>query len=97
VLLTNISTQRYSFYSFTALVVALALLRVAISIAAIIFSFIKFYRSTKLDISALPAHGRAYPSEGPFTLEAFSCQIRDYANDSNRKGLNQWFMEGVSD
>lgn len=85
--------QIYSFRAFTILVFGLALLRDAIGIAAIVFSFAQFYSSSKTDISAAPVREMQCPAEGHFTLEAFNCQVRRYVEVQFQRDLNRWCME----
>jgi hypothetical protein len=89
--------QKYSFHAFDSVAAFLCAIRIAIGIAALIFSFIQLYNSSTFVFGgAVMANdeGRQYV-DGHFTLESWGCQVREYATGDDYITLSEYCKKGV--
>ncbi|CAF1273848.1 unnamed protein product [Adineta steineri] len=85
-------TKTLIFDYFNAVVAILSLLRIGVDIASIAFSFAQFNNSDDFFFNGSTDSSLKYI--GHFTLEAFNCNLKNYATDVET--FNQWCIQGVS-
>lgn len=89
--------QTYSFHTLHTTAAFLGAIRIAIGIAALIFSFIQFYNSSTFIFggAVTAGNGERQYVDGYFTLESWSCQVRSFAEGEDYKTLSEYCKEGV--